>query len=95
MDRQANVRGPMRIWKVVKLCAVVGATLGCTRSVPVAPDAGTTAAVLDAGPAIPLALDLLAALPDSGTERHALLGIVTLSAADAALDAEIEEMATR
>jgi hypothetical protein len=77
MDRQANVRRPMRIWKVVKLCAVVGATAGCTRPVPVTPDAGATAAVLDAGPAVPLALDLLAALPDGGTERHALLGLET------------------
>jgi hypothetical protein len=67
----------MRIRKVVKLCAVIGATAGCARPVPVVPDAGATAAVLDAGPTIPLALDLLAALPDGGTERHTLLGLET------------------
>ena len=67
----------MRLWKVVKLCAVVGVTAGCSRPVPVPPDAGVAAAVLDAGPAIPLTLDLLVALPDGGTERHALLGLET------------------
>ena len=67
----------MRIRKVVKLCAVVGLTAGCPTPAPVAPDAGVTVAVLDAGPAVPLTLDLLVALPDGGTERHALLGLET------------------
>ncbi|HZJ56512.1 MAG TPA: hypothetical protein VFD38_20375 [Myxococcaceae bacterium] len=77
MDGQANVRRPMRTWKVVKLCAVLGMTAGCPRPEPVAPDAGTSAAVLDSGPAVPLTLDLLVALTDGGTERHALLGLET------------------
>ncbi|HEY3586970.1 MAG TPA: hypothetical protein VGK85_07455 [Myxococcaceae bacterium] len=68
----------MRTWKVVKLCAVLGATAGCTRPVPVAvPDAGATVALVDAGPVIPLTLDLLVDLPDGGTERYALLGLET------------------
>jgi hypothetical protein len=68
----------MRTWKVVKLCAVLGATAGCTRSVPVAvADAGATVALVDAGPVVPLTLDLLFDLPDGGTERHALLGLET------------------
>jgi hypothetical protein len=67
----------MRTWKVVKLCAGVGMTAGCPTPAPVAPDAGVIVAVLDAGPTAPLALDLLVALPDGGTERHALLGLET------------------
>ena len=68
----------MRTWKVVKLCAVLGATAGCTRPGPVvAPDAGATVAVVDAGPVVPLTLDLLVDLPDGGSERHALLGLET------------------
>ena len=68
----------MRTWKVMKLCAVLGAAAGCTRPVP-APvaDAGATVAAVDAGPVIPLTLDLLVDLPDGGTERHALLGLET------------------
>jgi hypothetical protein len=77
MDRQGNVRRPMRIWKLVKLCAVVAVAAGCSRPVPVVPDAGATVAVRDAGPTVPLILDLLADLPDGGTERHALLGLET------------------
>jgi hypothetical protein len=68
----------MRTWKVVKLCAVLGATAGCNRPVPVAvADAGATVAVMDGGPVVPLTLDLLVGLPDGGTERHALLGLET------------------
>lgn len=68
----------MRTWKVVKLCAVLGATAGCTRPVPVpVADVGATVAVVDAGPVVPLTLDLLVDLPDGGTERHALLGLET------------------
>jgi len=68
----------MRTWKVVKLCAVLGASAGCTRPVPVVvPDAGATLAVVDAGPVVPLTLDLLVDLPDGGVERHALLGLET------------------
>ena len=68
----------MRTWKAVKLCAVLGATAGCSRSVPVAvTDAGATVVVVDAGPAIPLTLDLVLDLADGGTERHALLGLET------------------
>ena len=75
MDRQANVRRPMRLWKVVKLCAVVGVTAGCSRPVRVPADAGVTAAVLDAGPAVPVARDLLVALPVGGPEGHARLRV--------------------
>ena len=68
----------MRTWKVVKLCAALGATAGCTRPVAVVPpDAGATVAEVDAGPVVPLTLDLLVDLPDGGTERHALLGLET------------------
>jgi hypothetical protein len=34
-------------------------------------------AVVDAGPAIPLVLDLVVGLPDGGIERYALLGLET------------------
>jgi len=68
----------MRTWKVVKLCAVLGAAAACTRSVPEQQvDAGATVAVVDAGPVVPLTLDLLVDLPDGGTERHALLALET------------------
>ena len=67
----------MRTWKVVKLCAVALGAVGCPRPRPPAPDAGPAAAVVDAGPVVPLALDLTIALPDGGTERHALLGLET------------------
>ena len=67
----------MRTWKLVKLCAVLGVTAGCTRPLPTVADAGAPLAVVDAGPVIPLALDLLVGLPDGGTERHALLGLET------------------
>jgi hypothetical protein len=68
----------MRTWKLVKFCAVLGATTGCTRPVPVVEaDAGPTVAAVDAGPVVPLTLDLLVDLPDGGTERHALLGLET------------------
>jgi len=69
----------MRIWKGVKLCAVVALAVGC-QGAPSAPaDAGPPAAVavVDAGPRVPLALDLLVNLPDGGSERHALLGLET------------------
>ena len=68
----------MRTWKVMKLCAVLGATAGCTRPIPSpVADAGATVGAVDAGPVVPLALDLLVDLPDGGTERHALLGLET------------------
>ncbi|HZX43994.1 MAG TPA: hypothetical protein VFE93_19300 [Myxococcaceae bacterium] len=68
----------MRSWKVVKLCAVVLSATGCPgTSPPPLPEAGPVAAAPDAGPIVPLALDLLVALPDGGTERHALLGLET------------------
>jgi len=67
----------MRIWKVVKLCAVVLGAAGCPTTQRAIPDAGPVATVVDAGPVIPLVLDLVVALPDGGTERHALLGLET------------------
>ncbi len=67
----------MRTWKVVKLCAVALGAAGCPATQPTVPDAGPVAAVVDAGPIVPLALDLLVTLPDGGTERHALLGLET------------------
>ena len=67
----------MRTRKVVKLCEVLGVAAGCARPVPGVADAGATAAMLDAGVVVPLALDLLVDLPDGGTERHALLGLET------------------
>ncbi len=66
----------MRTWKV-GLWALALVATGCPRTQPAAPDAGPVAAVVDAGPTVPLALDLLATLPDGGTERHALLGLET------------------
>lgn len=68
----------MRIWKGVKLCAVAALAVGCARPHPESVDAGApVATVVDAGPRVPLALDLLVDLPDGGTERHALLGLET------------------
>jgi hypothetical protein len=67
----------MRTWKVVKLC-VLGVAAGCARPPPTAPDAGAPVAmVVDAGPVVPLVLDLVVELADGGTERHALLGLET------------------
>ena len=78
MVRQANVRPPMRIWKGVKLCAVTALAVGCQRPPPTPVDAGAPlAVVVDAGPRVPLALDLVVNLSDGGTERHALLGLET------------------
>jgi hypothetical protein len=67
----------MRTWKVVKLCAVAALVVGCPRPAPPLADAGVPPAVVDAGPVVPLALDLEVSLPDGGTERHALLGLET------------------
>jgi hypothetical protein len=69
----------MRIWKGVKLCAVAALAVGCQRPPSAPADAGppAVAEVVDAGPRVPLALDLLVNLPDGGTERHALLGLET------------------
>ena len=78
MRWQANVRTPMRIWKGVKLCAVTALAVGCQRPPPTPVDAGAPlAVVVDAGPRVPLALDLVVNLSDGGTERHALLGLET------------------
>ena len=66
----------MRTWNLVKLC-VLGVTAGCTRPLPTVPDAGPPVAVVDAGPAIPLVLDLVVGLPDGGIERYALLALET------------------
>lgn len=68
----------MRTWKVVGVWALALGATGCPRRTqPAGPDVGPVAAVVDAGPAVPLALDLEVALPDGGTERHALLGLET------------------
>jgi hypothetical protein len=52
------------------------ATAGCPAP-PAVPDAGVEAKVVDAGPVVPLAIDLVVELPDGGSERHALLGLET------------------
>ena len=66
----------MRTWKLVKLC-VLGVAVGCARP-PTVPDAGAPVAmVVDAGPVVPLVLDLVVGLADGGTDRHALLGLET------------------
>ncbi len=67
----------MRTSKVVKLCAALALTTGCPRTPPSPADAGAFAAAPDAGPVVPLAIDLVVDLPDAGTERHALLGLET------------------
>lgn len=67
----------MRTRNLVKMCAVALVTAGCPRTPPAPPDAGPVAAVADAGPTVPLALDLVVSLADGGTERHALLGLET------------------
>lgn len=67
----------MRTWKVVKLCAVALGAAGCPATQQAVPDAGPVATVVDAGPVVPLELDLVVELPDGGTERHPLLGLET------------------
>jgi len=66
----------MRTWKV-GLWAVALVAAGCPRPQPPAVDAGAAVTVFDAGPVVPLAIDLEITLPDGGTERHALLGLET------------------
>ncbi|MGZ3479846.1 MAG: hypothetical protein ACXU81_05820 [Myxococcaceae bacterium] len=64
----------MRTWKVVVGVVALGIS-GCPRVAPPEPDAGPVAVVVDAGPRVPLAIDLVVTLADGGTERHALLGL--------------------
>lgn len=66
----------MRTWKVV-VWAVVLVLAGCPRPPEPEPDVGPVLADLDAGPRVPLAIDLVVTLADGGTERHALLGLET------------------
>ena len=67
----------MGTWKVVGAGALVLAAAGCPRPRPAVPDAGPLLAVMDAGPVVPLAIDLVVELPDGGSERHALLSLET------------------
>src|SRR5215813_12929874 len=66
----------MRTWKS-GLWGVALMAVGCPRQQPPVVDAGPPMAVVDAGPVVPLAIDLEVALSDGGTERHALLGLET------------------
>ena len=67
----------MRTWKAVGAGTLVLVGAGCPRPQPAVPDAGPPLAVVDAGPLVPLAIDLVVELPDGGSERHALLGLET------------------
>jgi len=65
----------MRTLKKFVAAALVLA--GCTRPSAPLPDAGSIAAAVDAGPTMPMTLDLVVNVPDGGIERHALLGLET------------------
>jgi hypothetical protein len=67
----------MRTWKVVGVGALALLAPGCPRPPPPVPDAGAPVSMLDAGPTVPLAIDLVVGLPDGGSERYALLGLET------------------